>query len=134
MQFFLIEGGSCSYDNETKGDIKAPLRYTHFHIEWVPKEIPLINTNFSFNKRIYHIAPSSLHGLGLFSMDDIKLNYNKLVELMEYVGPCYNFKNWMCIVQYNKSMCRYALLVNYIQCKENDQSKRLSMYIDGRPK
>ena len=31
-------------------------------------------------------------------------------------------------------MRRYALLTNYIQQKENDQSKRFSMYIDGRPK
>ena len=25
MQFFLSQGGSCSYDDETKGDIKVPL-------------------------------------------------------------------------------------------------------------
>ena len=31
-------------------------------------------------------------------------------------------------------MHRYALSPHYIQCKENDQSKRFSMYIDGRPK
>ena len=24
MQFFLANGGSCSYDDETKGDIKVP--------------------------------------------------------------------------------------------------------------
>ena len=40
----------------------------------------------------------------------------------------------MRIVRYKKSMCRYALLANYIQQKKNDQSKRFSMYIDGRPK
>ena len=33
-----------------------------------------------------------------------------------------------------KSMCRYALSANYIQWKENDQSKKKSMYIDGRLK
>ena len=33
-----------------------------------------------------------------------------------------------------KSMRRYALSANYIQLKENDQSKIFSMYIDGRPK
>ena len=33
-----------------------------------------------------------------------------------------------------KSMHRYALSTNYIQWKENDQTKRFSMYIDGRPK
>ena len=31
-------------------------------------------------------------------------------------------------------MYRYALSPNYIQCKENDQSKMFAMYIDGRPK
>ena len=31
-------------------------------------------------------------------------------------------------------MCRYALSTNYLQWKENDQSKRLVVYIDGRPK
>ena len=31
-------------------------------------------------------------------------------------------------------MCRYALSTNYLQWKENDQSKRFAMYIDGRPK
>ena len=53
---------------------------------------------------------------------------------MEYVGPCYNYNNWMQIVQYKKIMHRYALSPNYIQCKENDQSKMFVMYIDGRPK
>ena len=67
-------------------------------------------------------------------MNDIKVNYNKFVELMEYVEHCYNYNNWMWIVQYKKSMCMYALSPNYIQCKENDQTKRLSMYIDGSPK
>ena len=31
-------------------------------------------------------------------------------------------------------MCRYALSTNYLQWKENDHSKRLDVYIDGRPK
>ena len=31
-------------------------------------------------------------------------------------------------------MSRNALSPNYIQCKENYQSKRLAMYIDGRSK
>ena len=69
------------------------MRYTHLEKEWVPKELPPINTDFSINERIYHIAPSSLHGLGLFSIDGIKVSYKKVVELMEYVGPCYNYNN-----------------------------------------
>jgi hypothetical protein len=27
MEFFLVEGGSCSYDDESIGDIEVPLRY-----------------------------------------------------------------------------------------------------------
>ena len=29
MNFFLQGGGSCSYDDETVGDIDVPLRYQH---------------------------------------------------------------------------------------------------------
>jgi hypothetical protein len=93
MQFLLSQGGSCSYDDETKCDIKVPLRYTHLQKEWVPKELPPIKTNFCVNERIYCISPSSLHGLGLFSMDEINVKYKKVVELMEYVGPCYDYNN-----------------------------------------
>ena len=92
IQFYPSQGWPCSYDDETKGDIKVPLRYIHLDKEWVPKELPPINTNFCVNERIYHKDPSSLHGLGLFSMDGIKVSYKKVVELMEYVGPCYNYK------------------------------------------
>lgn len=67
-------------------------------------------------------------------MDGIKVCYNKVVELMEFVRPCYNYNNWMQIVRYKKSMRRYALSTNYIQQKDNDQSKRVAVYIDGRPK
>ena len=69
----------------TFSSIKIPLRYTHLQKEWVPKELPPINTDFCVNKRIYHIASSSLHSLGLFSMDGINISYKKFVELMEYL-------------------------------------------------
>ena len=85
----MLRGGSCSYVNESEGDRKVPLRYTHLQKEWVLKEPPPVNTDFSINKRIYLIALSSLHSLGLSSMDGI-VSYNKVFELMEYVGPCYN--------------------------------------------
>ena len=29
MKFFLAKGGSCSYDDESIGDIDVPLRYKH---------------------------------------------------------------------------------------------------------
>ena len=80
MQFFLANGGSCSYDDETKGDIKVPFWYTHIEKEWVPNELPPINIDFCVNERIYRIAPSSLHGLGLFSMDGIRYVTTKLLN------------------------------------------------------
>ena len=40
----------------------------------MPWDLPQVNTDFCVNERIYRIAPSSLHGLGLFCMDDIKVD------------------------------------------------------------
>ena len=77
MDFFLAEGGSCSYDDETIGDINVPLRYRHLVKQWVPKDLPPLNTDFCMNERIFRIAPSSLHGLGLFCMDGIKVGYDR---------------------------------------------------------
>ena len=71
--FFLAKGGSCSYDDETIGDINVPLRYKHLVKQCVPKDIPPLNTIFCVNERIFRIAPSSLHGLGLFCMDGIRV-------------------------------------------------------------
>ena len=76
MEVFLTEGGSCSYDDETIGDMEAPLRYKHIVKQWVPKDISQLNTDFCVNERIYRIALSSLNGLGLFCMDGIKVGYN----------------------------------------------------------
>jgi hypothetical protein len=67
-------------------------------------------------------------------MDGIKVCYKGLNELMEYVGPCYIYKEWIQIVQYTKSMRRCDLAANYIQLKDNDQNKGETIYIDGRPK
>ena len=67
MEFFLAEGGSFSYDDERIGDIEVPLRYKHLVKQWVPKELP-IDVDFIVNNRTYHIALSSLHGLGIFFM------------------------------------------------------------------
>ena len=53
---------------------------------------------------------------------------------MEYVEPCYIYKDSIQIVQYTKSMRRYGLAANYIQLKNNDQNKGATIYIDGRPK
>ena len=66
MEFFLAEGGSCSNDDETIGEFEVPLRYKHLVKQWVPRELPQVNTDFCVNERIYRIAPSSLHGLGFF--------------------------------------------------------------------
>ena len=102
--------------------------------QWEPKDRPEINTDFSVNERIYRIAPSSLHGLGLFSMDGIKVCYEGLIELMECVRPCYNYNDSVQLVQYTKSMKRYRVAAYYIQLKDNDQNKGTTMYIYWRPK
>jgi hypothetical protein len=93
-----------------------------------------LDTDFCVNERIYRIASSSIHGLGLFSMDNIKVKYGRLVELFEYVGPCYTYGVWLRLVQYIPSMQRYTLTANYIQLKDNNRHKGVTMYIDGRPK
>ena len=134
MKFFLAEGGSCSYDDENIGDVEVPLRYKHLRKQWVPKELPPINTDFCVNERIYRITPSSLHCLGIFCMEGIKVYYKKVTKLMEYVRPCYSYKDWMQLVQYIGSMRRYALSANYIQLKDKDENKGVAMYIEGRPK
>ena len=45
MEFFLAGGGSCSYDDETRGDIEVPLRYKHLVKQWVPKDLPELKTD-----------------------------------------------------------------------------------------
>ena len=134
MEFFLSEGGSCSCDDESIGDIEFPLRYKNLLKQWVPKELPELETDFCVNERMYRIALSSIHGLGLFSMDIIKVKYGGLVELFEYVGPCYTYGVWLRLVQYMPSTQRYTLAANYIQLKDMNKNKGATMYIDGRPK
>jgi hypothetical protein len=53
---------------------------------------------------------------------------------MDHVGPCYNYNDWMRLVQYMRSMWRYALVANYIQLINKDKNKGETIYIDGRPK
>ena len=134
MEYFPRGGGSCSYDDETIGDIEVPLWYINIVKQWVPRDIPQVNTDFCVNERIYRIALSSLHGLGLFCMDGIKVGYNRCTELMEYVGTSYNYNDWMRLVHYAQSMHRYGLLANYLQLKDKDQNKGAPLYIDGRTK
>ena len=54
---------------------------------------------------------------------------------MEYTKDLVTIKKDGCR-QFNikKSMHRYALLENYLQQKENDKSKKITMYIDRRLK
>jgi hypothetical protein len=133
-EFFLVKGRSCYYDDERIEYIDVPLWYNHLVKQWVPKELPPIYVDLVVNNRTYHIAPSSLHGLGLFSMDGIIIKYNTIIELMDFVGPCYNYNDWMWLVGYMQSMRRYALATNYIQLINKDKSKGMTIYIDGRPK
>jgi hypothetical protein len=134
MQFFIANGGSCNYDAESIGDIELPLRYKHLVQRWASKELPEVDTYFFISGRMYCIAPSSLHGLGLFSMDDIKVDYGTITKFMEYVGPLYKYNHWLMLVRYTRSMRRYEVATNYIQLVDNNQNKGETMYIDGRPK
>ena len=83
---------------------------------------------------MYRIAPSSLHGLGLLSMDGINVGYGIVTELMEYVGPLFRYNNWLILVQYTRSMRRYGVAANYIQLEEHNKNKGVTMYIDGGTK
>jgi hypothetical protein len=91
MKFVIAEEGSCDYDDESIGDIEFTLRYIHIVQPWVPKELPQLDIDFFINGRMYCIDPSSLHGLGLFSMDAIKVKYGTITKLMEYVEQCYKY-------------------------------------------
>jgi hypothetical protein len=134
MQFFIANRGLCNYDAESIGEIEFPFRYKHPVQRWEPKELPEVDTHFFIGGRMYHIAPSSLHGLRLFFMDGIKVGYGIVTELMEYVGPLYKYNHWLMLVRYTQSVWRYRVVVNYIQLLDNNQNKGLTMYIDGRPK
>ena len=41
--FFSHEGGSCSSNDETIGDIERPLRYKHLVKQWVPRDLPQVH-------------------------------------------------------------------------------------------
>ena len=87
FEFFLAKGGRCSYGDEIIGNIKVLLRYKHLVKQWVHKDLTQINIDFCVDGRIHCIAPSPLHGLGLFFMDGIKVYEGGLTELMEYIRP-----------------------------------------------
>jgi hypothetical protein len=125
MEFFLAEGGSYSYDVESIDDIEVPLRYKHLVKRWVLKDLPQVNNDFYLDERIYHISPSLLHGLGIFSMDGIKVFDGGITELMEYVGPCCNYRDWIKLVQYMRGMKIYRVATNYIQLRDNDRKKEV---------
>jgi len=129
MEFFLAEGGSFSYDAESIDDIEVPLRYKNLMKRWVPKDIPQVNIDFCLDERIYLIAPSSLHGLGLFSMDVINVFYCGITELMEYVGPCYNYRYWMKLVQpcaLNEAIHFHWIIKPIIECMQDVGEERTS--------
>jgi hypothetical protein len=82
---------------------------------------------------MYRIAPLSLNGLGLFSMDGIKVDYGTVTELMEYVGPLYKYNHWLMLVQYTQSMWRYGVAANYIQLLDNIKIKgQLCILMEGQ--
>lgn len=80
------------------------------------------------------ITSSLLHILGIFYMDGIKVCYNGLIEFIEYVKPCYNYNDWMQLVQYMWGMQRYRVAANYIYLRVNDKNKVASIFINEIPK
>ena len=46
MELFLKGWGSCSYDDETVGDIEVPLRYKPLVKQWLPRNLPQVNIDF----------------------------------------------------------------------------------------
>jgi hypothetical protein len=67
-------------------------------------------------------------------MEDIKVGYGTVTELMEYVRPLYKYNHWLMLVRYTQSMQRYRVATNYIQLLDKNQNKGATMYIDERPK
>ena len=63
MDVFLVEGGSCSYDNGFAKDKEVPLMYRNYFNDLEPNPLPEINIEFIIVRRTYRIAPSTLHGL-----------------------------------------------------------------------
>ena len=91
MDFFLDEEKSYSYDNDFTQDMKFPLMYRHYLMNWEPNPLLEINIDFYIDGRTYQIAPSSLHGLGIFTMDGVNFPYMFEVKLMDYVGLMYDY-------------------------------------------
>ena len=50
MKCFLKGGGSCSYEDETVGDIDVLFNYKNLVKQWVPRNLPLVNTDFCVNE------------------------------------------------------------------------------------
>ena len=56
-------------------------------------------------------------------MNGINVKYDDVIELMEYVGPRYNYGNWIRLVQYMPSTRRYVVSTNYIELEETNKKK-----------
>ena len=64
------------YENEIDGDKKVPFRYENDVKIQEPNSLTqLDNVNFCNDGRSYQVGPSSLHGVGLFSMDGVNVPY-----------------------------------------------------------
>ena len=79
--------------------------YRNYLKDWEPNPIPEDNTNFSIDERTYQISSFSLDGFWFFTMVGVNVPYNSEVELMEYVGPKYDYMHSSKLMRYLKSMC-----------------------------
>jgi hypothetical protein len=87
------------------------------------------DTHFSIDERTYCIYPCYLQGLGLFSMDVVKVPYSLVVELIGYVKSLYIYGNWKILAKFMSSMQRLHCFPNYNQIKETNQNKWAHTYI-----
>ena len=102
--------------------------YIHYLKNWEAKPLPEINTDFCINGKTYRIAPSTLHGVGIFIMDSVKVPYKSEVGLMDYVGPTYDYAHWAKLTRYLTNMLIYGFYANYNKMKKKIRIKHI-LYI-----
>jgi hypothetical protein len=85
------------------------MQFKHIVKKWNPNPLLELDINFVLNRHVYHIYPSSIHGLGLFYMDCVNIPYKCNVDLMQNVGQLYKYGDWMILTNYMKRMWTYEL-------------------------
>ena len=79
---------------------KKTLGWKHLVNGWEPKQFLELDIDFRLNEIIYRNVPSSIHGIGLFSMDGIHAKYKGGFYLMECLGPYHSYGFWTKMDEY----------------------------------